>query len=91
MFRKKRGINLSYPMQGFICFSCLTYDAQPKNVKEKIKKLCQNVGGAHSEALFEFVTTEKSVTEISLKYYISETLLYNLRKKFYEGWKFEAE
>lgn len=85
MFRKKRGINLSYPMQGFICFSCLTYDAQPKSVKDKINKLCDDIGGAYRDALFEFLTTEKSVTEISLKFYVSETQLYNLRKKFYEA------
>ncbi|MBE6648823.1 MAG: hypothetical protein E7614_04805 [Ruminococcaceae bacterium] len=87
MFRKKRGINLSYPMQGFVCFSCLTYDAQPKTVKNKINKLCDEIGGEFRDALFEFVTTEKTVTEISLKHYVSETKLYNMRKKFYESWR----
>ncbi len=86
MFRKRRGISLSYPMQGFICFSCLTYDAQPISVKSKIDNLCDEIGGEYRDALFEFLTTEKTVTEISLKHYVSETKLYNLRKKFYESW-----
>ncbi len=87
MFRKRKGIKVSYPMQGLICFTCLTYDAQPKEVKDKIKQLCEQVGGSFSDALFEFITTEKTATEISLNYYVSETHLYNLRKKFYESWK----
>ena len=73
-------------MQGFVCFSCLTYDAQPQRVKNKINNLCDKVGGEYRDALFEFVTTEKTVTEIGLKYYVSETKLYNMRKKFYESW-----
>ena len=87
MFRKRKGIKISYPMQGLICFTCLTYNAQPKEVKLKIKNLCEQVGGTFGDALFEFVTTEKTVTEISLKHYVSESQLYNLRKKFYESWK----
>ncbi len=87
MFKKRRGINLSYPMQGFICFTCLTYDAQPKTVKTKINKLCSKIGGEFKDALFEFVTTEKTAVEIGMKYYVSESKLYDLRKKFYESWK----
>ena len=33
---------------------------------------------AQKDALFEFVTTDKTVTEISLKHYVSETKLYRL-------------
>ncbi len=87
MFRKRKGINLSYPMQGFVCFSCLTYDAQPNNIKSKINRLCDVVGGEFRDALFEFVTTEKSAVEIGLKYYVSESKLYDMRKKFYESWR----
>jgi len=87
MFRKNRGIKRSSPTPSFACVSSLTYDAQPKTVKNKINKLCDEIGGEFRDALFEFVTTEKTVTEISLKHYVSETKLYNMRKKFYESWR----
>ena len=85
MFRKKRGIHIDYPEQGLIYFTCLTYDSQSERVKKRIRRVCDTVGGELSDALFEFVTTEKSATEIALKNYVSESTLYKLRRDFYHA------
>ncbi|MBQ7646354.1 MAG: hypothetical protein IJS94_03700 [Clostridia bacterium] len=85
MFRKKRGIHIDYPEQGLIYFTCLTYGSQSERVKKRIRKVCEKVGGGYAEALFEFITTEKSATEIALRNYVSESTLYDLRRKFYHA------
>lgn len=65
---------------------CLNYDDRPKWEREKIKRLCDKCGGAYSAALFRLMTTNDSVTKISMDYYVSERTLYNIRKAFYESW-----
>ena len=83
MFKKKRGIHIDYPNQGLIYFTCLTYKTQSERVKKRIRKICDLTGGANADALFDFLTTEKSATEIALKHYVSESTLYKLRQNFY--------
>ena len=85
-FKKKRSIDLSYNKQGLIYFTCLNYNEQLPVIREKINRLCDEVGGVYSKALFELMTRSKSVLQISMEYYISETKLYVLRKEFYEKW-----
>ena len=82
MFKKKRGIRLSYYKQGLVYFL-------PKSYRDLICKLCVDVGGADSDALFALLTKpEFSVSGISIKFYVSEKKLYNLREKFYlEFWE----
>ena len=87
MFKMKRGINVSYPLQGYIHFTCLTYSIQPEETQDKIRTLCKEVANDYYEPLFEMITTEKTVTEISMNHYISPTYLYVLRKRFYEKWR----
>lgn len=65
---------------------CLNYSERPAHEKEKIQRLCISCGGAHSAALFEAMTSEKSIKCIAQKYYISDSLLYTLRVVFYESW-----
>jgi hypothetical protein len=85
-FRKLRGVNRSYKEQGEIFFTCLNYAKQPKAVKEKIRKLCKEVGGQYEEALFAMMTRDVSATWIEQHYFVSDSLMYTLRKKFYERW-----
>lgn len=85
-FRKRRGINLPYKKQGLIAFVCLNYYDMPTHIQNKINEMCIEHGGGYSAALFEFITTENSATAIAMKYYIDETVLYRLRKRFYEAW-----
>ena len=78
---------LSYNEQGYIYFVCKTFGNQPKATQEKIKSLCEEIGGAeYSAALFAVLTSPTSIRAAAQKYYISESQLYKLRKRFYESY-----
>ena len=83
-FRYKRGIDLDYNDQGRIYFHCLAYKTLPQREQEKIRKVCEQAGGAYAPALLEFVTTEKGYTATCMKYNLSKSQLYRLVKDFYE-------
>ena len=87
MFKKKRGINLSYKEQGLIYFVCQNYKVQPDYIKEKIIKLSKQIAGEDYKALLELLKSDRqSARGVSLKYFISEKRLYKYRKQFYEKW-----
>lgn len=87
MFKKRRGIKLSYNKQGLIYFTCMNYKDMPDDVLKKIKRLCDEVGEEHARVLFEVMTnSNKSIRALALEYHISEMSLYRYRKKFYEAW-----
>ena len=86
MFRKLKGVKLSYERQGFVRFTCLTYHEQPTKVQNKILNLCIQSAEEKYQALFELMTTRNTVVSVSLKHCISETTLYNVRQKFYHSW-----
>lgn len=89
-FRKLRGVNLPYREQGLIWFTCVNFDKQPRELKSKIRKLCRQVAGEYSEALFALLTRENvSVAWIERTYHVSASHLYAKRKAFYERWKQE--
>lgn len=85
-FRKLRGVNLPEEKQGYIRYTCLNYNTQPKWVRKKIHRLCDTCGGEYSHALFEVMTTRRSITEIALTHAVSESVIYDRRKAFYEKW-----
>lgn len=86
-FKKLRGVNLSYREQGYLYFICMNYDKQPKEIKEKIKRLCKQCGGQYEQALFDLLTRESvSVPWLERTYYTSANNLYRRRKQFYERW-----
>lgn len=86
MFKKMRSIRLPYNKQGLIYFTCLDCKNQPEEIQQKVLNLCAEIGGQDYAALYEVVTTGKSVLSISMKYYLNEKYLYKLRKQFYEHW-----
>lgn len=86
-FRKSRGIKLTEEWQGLIRFTCLTFDDQPEEVREKILELCRECGGEYRKALFEVMCTRKSMTKIAYENNVSEPTLYRKRKMFYERWR----
>ena len=87
MFKKRRGINLSYEKQGLIHFVCVNFRDLPDEVLDKIVSLSAEVGGEHGEVLFEVMTNkDKTIRELAQEYHISETQLYYYRKQFYENW-----
>ena len=85
-FKKMRGCSLSYNRQGYIYFVCKNFASQPMHIKAKIRRLCDEVGGEYSPALFRVLTTSTGVRKAAMDGYLSERLLYELRKKFYEMW-----
>ena len=84
-FRKLRGVRLPEEKQGLIRYTCLNFATRPAWMKEKITRLCDECGGEYSRALFEVMTTRRSMTEIALRHCVSESVLYNRRKLFYES------
>lgn len=85
MFKKKRGINLSYYKQGFIYFTCVCFHSLEKKERNEILRLCEEVGGVHTDALFCLLTRpEFTVTGVSMRYHVSEKKLIAYRKAFYE-------
>lgn len=81
-----KGLKLPYIKQGLIYFTCLNYDSLSEEMQNGIDLLCYECGKEYKKALFELVTTQNSVINISQKYYVSESLLYRLRKRFYSEW-----
>lgn len=86
-FKKLRGVRVSRNMQGFIRFTCLTYDQQPKRMQIKIDRLLRECGGPCDAALREVMCGEDSITAIALRHFTSESSLYRMRKEFYESWE----
>ena len=85
LFKRKKGIKLTYNQQGFVYFLCMNYDVLPASTKSLIKKLCDEVGGFNSLALFVFLTDPYMSSEaISQRYFVSVTRLGIMRAEFYE-------
>lgn len=83
-FRKKWSIDVTYNRQGLIYFICINYNIMPDDVKNKILDLCIRAGGEYRTALFEVITTNKSVTAVSIEHYISPETLYRMLRRFYD-------
>lgn len=85
MFRMKRGVNADYNRQGYIHFTSRQYRALDEAAQQKILNLCLTCGGEHYQALFDYMTTDASATEISLRYYLDRATLYRKVKHYYEN------
>ena len=85
MFRFKRGVKVDYNRQGYIYFVSRRYRELPQKEQKTILNLCITHGGEHYQALFEFVTTDASATELSMKHYLARKTLYRAVRKYYEG------
>lgn len=89
-FKKMRGIKLPYKRQGQIYFTLLNYDSQPAAVRKRIDGKIR--GAAGGEAVYEAALRRlvlhdgETVKGLSLRYGVSESQLYRLRKKLYESW-----
>ena len=91
-FKKRRGVKLSYDVQGLIYFTAKTYTRQPLKVQERIVRLCERAGGDNAEALFEFLTTHTPVQQILMRYHIgSQTTLDRAVRRYFELWEKENQ
>lgn len=87
MFKKRRGIKIPYNEQGFIYFACMNVKNLSEELQQKIRTLCNEVAGEHSEALYKMLTDDTvNIHAVAMRYYISESQLYLYRKRFYEMW-----
>ena len=84
IFRYKRGVKADYDRQGYIYFVSRRYKLLSKREQEKILNLCFRCGGEHYKALFEFVTTDATATQLTMKHFVSRATLYRVVRKYYE-------
>lgn len=85
-FRYKPSIPVSYERQGYIYFKSIRYLDLPKREKIRIRQLCTEVCRYNRDALFEHVTTGKSVKDVCAKYHIaSPTTLYRALRLYYQN------
>lgn len=85
-FKKLRGVDLPEEKQGLIRYTCLTVQEQPLSVQNKIRRLCGECGGEYSAALWDVMCSNRNIVEIAQRHFVSERILYDLRKAFYEAW-----
>ena len=85
-FKKIRGLAMSEERQGLIRYTCLTYRDQPAHTQNKIRRLCNEAGGAHAAAIWEVMCTKDAVAIIAARNHVSESVLYEGRRRFYESW-----
>lgn len=64
VFRRKKSIPLPYNRQAYIFYHCLNYERLAEEQRHLIDQLCVEVGGAHYQALREFVTRGVGFTVI---------------------------
>ncbi len=85
MFRYKPGIDVGYDRQGYIYFLSRKYRELEPERRRTIDELCRRYGGEYWKALREFLTTDRTATEICGKHYLSRATLYRCVKRYYEG------
>ena len=89
MFRKMRGVHLPPDKQGYLFFLCRNYKDLPEETTERIDALCDALSkgeAAYRDALFDLLTSKKSVVAISMERAVGQTKLYELRRAYYEAW-----
>ena len=79
-------VNRSYNEQIDCYAACINYKKQPPMVKRKIDRLIDSVGGGNAPALREYMTTDADFRYVCSHFYISDSTLDRLRKRFYSQW-----
>ena len=91
MFKSLRSIKQSKKVQGLIFYTCKNYEIQPREIQERIKELIYDVcgkndtNGYNQKALFDTLTTERSIEYIALNCFCTSRSICNWRKAFYES------
>ena len=83
MFRYKKSVPLSYDRQGYIYYRSRLYSKLSLDKKEIIRDLCRDAGGQHHKALLSYVTGSMSAAQVCAKYYISQSTLDRLVRRYY--------
>ena len=85
-FRYLPSVPLSYEQQGEIFFACRNYARQSAQMRSKIDRLITEAGGEHAAALKAYLTTRASWERVTMDYFISNSTLDRIRRRFYELW-----
>lgn len=85
MFRYKCKIPVSYTRQGYIYFTSRMFRELSKRQQERLRALCEEVGGEYAKALFEFVTTDLGETAVCMRHSLSRATLYRVVGKYYKA------
>lgn len=87
-FRYVPSRGLSYEEQGRIWFTCKAYAVLPQKQQQKILDACVQAGKENAGALFEYMTTKRSVTDIMLRHHIaSKTTIDRMVREFYRVYR----
>lgn len=85
MFRKYKGMRLTYDKQGYIYFFCRNFSALSPENKRRVTDACARIAGEEADVLLALLTGRKSARHLSLTRYISEGRLYRWRREFFES------
>ena len=85
-YKKLQGVKLPKKKQMLVRAICLNYADRPKWEQDKIQRLCDECAGEYSAALFELMTTEKSIQQLCNVHHVSPSRMYDFRRKFNEKW-----
>ena len=83
MFRFKKSIPVEYDLQGYIYFTSQLYRNMDQASQGKILRLCRKAGGEYHQALFEFVTSNVGATAVCRKYFLSQSTLERIVRRYY--------
>lgn len=69
-----------------ISISSAAITARCPGQRQRIRRTCAAVADRYADALFAFLTTDRTAVSVGLEHYVSESTLYRLRKAFYEAY-----
>lgn len=84
MFRKYRGMRMTYEKQGLIFFLCRNFGSLPPGVRRRIERVAEEVAGEEKAVLLALLTGRQSARHLSMTRYINLNRLYAWRRTFYE-------
>ena len=82
-FRYKKSVPVDYDLQGYIYFASRRYKSLPPERQHRIWNLCVEAGGEYYQALFEFVTSDVGATAVCRKYFLSQSTLERIVRRYY--------
>lgn len=87
-FHYKRRLDaegVGYDRQFYIYSISRSYRLLSPDQRAVIDELCERVGGENAAALKAFLTSDRGVHSVALRYYVSESTLNRMIKRYYLG------
>ena len=85
-FKYRPSFDIPYKKQGLIYFTCVNFSNLASDGQHKINNMCLDIGGKYYEPLFLAITTEENIRALAFRYFMDESILWRLCKKFYQKW-----